>query len=207
MRAEAPLTTGSGRIFALRFPANRFTIRLMTFQEHNKFLAILFFVYGTLNTLSVIAVCLFLFIFSSSIPQIIPQVSDPQMRIEPEFFARFFALIIAFVFIFQLIFTAPAFVAGYALLKRKRWARTAGIIGAVLAAMSFPIGTAICVYALWFLLGDGGKALYLGSDAAGANQVPPRDWRVNAPPSLWDDPTARTTGASQVPPEPTDWRR
>jgi hypothetical protein len=175
----------------------------MTVQEHNKLLAISFLAYGALHTLTTIVMCLILFIVSSSIPQI----SDPQMQIEPQFFIRFFYLIIVLVAVFQLVFTTPAFVAAYALLKRKHWARTAGIVGAVLAAMSFPIGTAICVYALWFLLGDGGKLLYPGSDASDQHKSFARDWQTNSPPSLWEDRPAQT-GGSRVPPgEPPEWRK
>jgi len=51
-------------------------------------------------------------------------------------------------------------VAAWALLKKKPWARVAGIVGAVVSAMSVPFGTAACVYALWFFLGEHWKEVY-----------------------------------------------
>jgi hypothetical protein len=36
----------------------------------------------------------------------------------------------------------------------------ASIIAGVIAAMSVPIGTAACVYSLWFFLGDNWKSIY-----------------------------------------------
>ena len=71
---------------------------------------------------------------------------------------------IAFMWVFMGGFyglmTLPSLVAGYGLLKRKPWARTAAIIGGVTAAMSFPIGTAVCAYTFWFLFSEPGKLLY-----------------------------------------------
>jgi hypothetical protein len=58
------------------------------------------------------------------------------------------------------LMTLPSLVAGYGLLKRKPWARTAAIVGGVTAAMSFPIGTAVCAYTFWFLFSEPGKLLY-----------------------------------------------
>ena len=47
----------------------------------------------------------------------------------------------------------PSFVAGYALIERQSLAGSSRL-------RSFPIGTAICVYTLWFLLSEPGKILY-----------------------------------------------
>jgi hypothetical protein len=45
----------------------------------------------------------------------------------------------------------PSLIAGIGLLKQKRWARTLGMIVAVLALASFPVGTAAGIYTLWVL--------------------------------------------------------
>ena len=55
--------------------------------------------------------------------------------------------------------------------------RTLGIVISILSLFSIPIGTALGIYGLWFLLGDMGKALYLGSEAPAGYYNPP-----NAPP-------------------------
>lgn len=45
----------------------------------------------------------------------------------------------------------PSLIAGIGLLKNKSWARILGIVLAILAATSFPVGTAAGVYTLWVL--------------------------------------------------------
>jgi nitrate reductase gamma subunit len=45
----------------------------------------------------------------------------------------------------------PSLIAGIGLLKGKGWARTLGMIVAVLALASFPVGTAAGIYTLWVL--------------------------------------------------------
>jgi hypothetical protein len=45
----------------------------------------------------------------------------------------------------------PSLIAGIGLLKQKGWARTLAIVLAVLALVSFPVGTAAGVYTLWVL--------------------------------------------------------
>ncbi|MBV9241060.1 MAG: hypothetical protein JO314_03540 [Acidobacteria bacterium] len=59
--------------------------------------------------------------------------------------------------------------------------RTLGIVISILSLFSFPLGTALGIYGLWFLLGDMGKSLYLGSAAptgnyGSPNQPPPGNW-------------------------------
>ena len=65
-----------------------------------------------------------------------------------------------FMFIVQTVITSPSFIAAYALLKKKHWAKTASIVAAVVAGMSIPVGTAACVYSLWFFMGDNWKSIY-----------------------------------------------
>lgn len=63
------------------------------------------------------------------------------------------AAIMVFVGLINVLIIGPSFLAGYALLKKKRWAKTVGIIAGVLAGMSFPFGTAVCVYTCGSSLG------------------------------------------------------
>ena len=117
----------------------------MTKEQHNKYLAIAFFVHGAIHVLWLVVIGLLVFLFFSVIPHGAREAEPP---------LAFFALLFGFVVMIQLAVTLPSFIAGYALLKTKRWARIAGIVEAV------PIGTAVCVYALWFLLSKGGNELY-----------------------------------------------
>jgi hypothetical protein len=57
--------------------------------------------------------------------------------------------------------------------------RTLGIVVCSLMLLSFPLGTALGVYGLWFLLGDMGKALYTGTP------MPVREDPAPPPPNSW----------------------
>src|SRR6266849_10375055 len=89
---------------------------------------------------------------------------------------QFLVLIFVFAAIVTVAITIPSVVAGYALLKRRPWAKVAGIVGGVVAAMSFPIGTAIAVYTFWFLFGDVGKQVY-GVKKKELPPLPPSEWQ------------------------------
>lgn len=137
----------------------------MTNEQHNKYAAIAFFVHGGFQVLMTAFIGLMFFIMFS-IPDR-PGEPGPPM----EFLAFFFGI----MFLFQAVFTVPSFVAGYAMLKKKSWARLSAIIGGVIAAMSVPFGTAACVYALWFFLGDNWKEVYAEEEFrfnAGPGQIP-----------------------------------
>jgi hypothetical protein len=77
------------------------------------------------------------------------------------------------------IFVIPQLLGGWKLLKEKPAARIWGTVGSVVALLSFPLGTAVGIYGLWFLFGDEGKRFYLpGGNAAVNNfQPPPHNWQ------------------------------
>jgi len=79
-----------------------------------------------------------------------------------------------------LLFAAINLTAGYKMLKEKAGARNWGIAASVVSLLSIPLGTALGIYGLWFLLGDEGKQFYLG----GYRQqnmfnppTPPQNWQ------------------------------
>jgi hypothetical protein len=125
----------------------------MTTEEHNKTLGICHLAYGGLMTLFMIGMCLFMWGMLSTLPTR-PGGPDPEMPL------AFFGIMLAFMVIYSLIFFLPSMIAGYAMLKRKDWARTASIIAAVFEVMSFPFGTAVGVYSFWFMFSEAGKSLY-----------------------------------------------
>lgn len=132
----------------------------MTPEEHNKTLGILHIVYGGLHTLLMLAIiAVMYFVFDEIGRQ--PNAPPP----------AFFLMFAIFGGIFALIYTVPSYVAGYAMLKRKPWARVASIIAAVIEIMNVPFGTAIGIYALWFLFGKG-EAFYRGDAVTPAGQRP-----------------------------------
>jgi len=68
----------------------------------------------------------------------------------------FLAISLAATFIgaIMLVVSVPGIVAGYGLLKRKSWARPLAIVVGLFNLSSFPVGTAVGIYALWTLFQD-----------------------------------------------------
>lgn len=98
----------------------------------------------------------------------------------------FVAMIFVFIGAFSVVKTIPSFVAGYALLRRRSWAKVAGIVGGVVAATSFPIGTAVGAYTLWFLFSEQGKQVYAVSKKH-LPPPPPGEWQSSCGYSGHDD--------------------
>jgi hypothetical protein len=155
--------------------------------DHNKVLGILHLAYGGFSVFLMAAISVFMLgVFG------VLAINQPRGEAVP---LGVFAVVMIFVVLINLIIIAPSFLAGYALLKRKTWAKTMGIIAGIIAGMSFPIGTAVCVYTLWFLLGEKGRALY---DRA-AYALPP------APP-FWATASRKQEPQYVPPSSPPDWR-
>lgn len=115
--------------------------------------------------------------------------------------AVIFVIMLLFMTVMFALFTLPSFVAGYGLLKRKKWAKVWAIIAAVLAGGQFPIGTAVTVYTFWFLFSEPGKQMFEGGNYA----LPPgRQTWVN---EQWEyDAQRQREGQYTPPPPPPDWR-
>ena len=125
-------------------------------------------------------------------------LSRPGAAGPPIFITIFMLLFMAVMFG---VFTLPSLVAGYGLLKRKKWARIWAIISAVLAGGQFPMGTAVTVYTFWFLFSDPGKRYFEQDNYA----LPPgRQTWAN---QQWDYEAQRQhEGQYNPPPPPPDWR-
>lgn len=158
----------------------------MTPEQHSKYVGVAHLVYGGVYLLLTL---LFMLFFLAMFVSSLPNGNDGGLG--------FLLVIWVFFSIFWLAFVIPSFVAGYGLLKHKRWARTAAIVGGVVSGMSFPIGTAVCVYTFWFLFSEPGRRLY----DRPAYPLPP-------PPPLWNRDFAGSRKEPQyIPPSsPPDWR-
>jgi hypothetical protein len=130
----------------------------VTNEQHNKFIAYSFLGYSAFQ-LAMLALMVAMFSMVFFIPV---EPGDPGPP------TAFFGIMIAFVSVFYLAFTAPAIVAAYALLKKKSWARMASIVAGVTSVMNVPFGTAACVYAFWFFLGENWKSVYTENDRTGS---------------------------------------
>ena len=169
----------------------------MTLEDHNKVIGIMHLIWGGFNALMmVILIPLFIAIAGLG-------AADPNA---PPGLAAVFGIFGVLMLFFALLFGLPPILAGYAMLKRKSWAKTAGIIAACVEALSFPFGTALCVYTLWFHLGEGQNFHRDG------NAFAPQDWRGSLREgSAYDWETRRAPQSSRpreyTPPhQPPDWR-
>jgi hypothetical protein len=163
----------------------------MSPTDHNKILGICHLVYGGIHSLTMLAVVAFFIFFAPLMP---PDGPPP----------AFFLFIGTFILFFTLLFTIPAFVAGYALLKHKSWARTACIVAAVLEAMNAPIGTAVCIYSFWFMFSDAGKKFY--EQTTPYDVVPRSLAEAQQPPAWWRDEARAREAEPLRAPQPPDWR-
>ena len=155
----------------------------MTPQEHNKYLGISHLAYGGLMCLLCLAIMgLFIGVLSSA-------PGGPPVGV--------MLFMTIFIGALYALMTVPSLVAGYGLLKRRSWARTASIIGAVTAAMNFPIGTAVCVYTFWFLFSEPGRLVF-----------DKRDYMLPPGRQAWANETHQREPESVYtpPPTPPDWR-
>ena len=159
----------------------------MTPTSHNKTLGILHLAYGGLTALLMALMIIFMLTIMGGIAT---NNNGEPLPIGVVVFITIALLVVT------LLHTVPSFLAGYALLKRKRWAKTMGIIAAVVAGLSFPLGSALCVYTLWFLFGEGGRFLYHKA----AYALPPGD-------ASWARKVNREPEHEYLPPSaPPDWR-
>lgn len=163
----------------------------MTPEQHNKYLGYSHLAYAAFFFVTML---FFLIFFGAMMIGIGSSAPDGP----PLFLFGFMWLFIGLIYAGM---TVPSFIAGYGLLKKKKWARTASIISAVLAGMQFPMGTAVCVYTFWFLFSEPGKAMF----ERNSYSLPPgrQDWANQA----WDHNAQRQRDVQYQPPQsPPDWR-
>jgi hypothetical protein len=120
----------------------------VTNEQHNRYIAYAFFA----NAGFYFLIILFMIAMFSALFFGTPGDPGPP--------AGFFVVMMAFLSIIYSLFALPSLIAGYALLKKKSWARTASIVAGVVAGMNMPVGTAACVYALWFFFSENWKEVY-----------------------------------------------
>jgi len=123
-------------------------------EKHIKILGVLNIVWGALGAFTGLAI---LIIFGGAFG-IIGSVA-PHESIPP-FVPSIVAVVggaIAFLF---LVLSAPAIIAGAALISLKPWARILAIIISVLHLMNVPFGTALGIYGLWVLFSQESQKLF-----------------------------------------------
>lgn len=143
----------------------------MTAKDHNKTLGILFLVWGGLQALGLL---ISLFMFGGMGAALVATgKNDEQIG------GAVFLGLALFIGVISIAILVPTLMAGFKLLKAQRSARTWAIAAAIIALINIPLGTALGVYALWFLFGEEGKRFYGGSNLAPGSYAPPQ------PPNSW----------------------
>jgi hypothetical protein len=172
----------------------------MTTQDHNKVIGIMHLIWGGFNALMMLFFVPFFFAISGII------TSDPNAPPEVTTMFGFFGV---FMLAFAVLFGLPSVIAGYAMLRRKRWARVAGVIASCLCALSLPFGTALCIYTLWFMFSPGEHFYSNDTDltqswrAPGLRDAHTFDWEAQRA----ADASRRDHVRDYVPPpQPPDWR-
>jgi hypothetical protein len=122
----------------------------MSNEDHNKFLAWIFLVHGGFQLLVT-------FVFLAVFAIILRSPPNPGSMPPP---ADLLLIIFGIMFVFQMVFVIPSLTAAYALLNRKSWARAAAIVAGIASAMNVPFGTLVCLYSVWFFLGDNWREVY-----------------------------------------------
>ena len=123
----------------------------MTADQHNRYLGFAHLAYAALHSLMGVLFGVMMIVMFSTIP---PQPGHPSSP------PAIFVVMACFLLAFTVGWAIPSMVAAYALLKRKSWAKTAGVVAGVFAAPQMPFGTAVCVYTFWFLFSEPGRSLY-----------------------------------------------
>ena len=80
----------------------------------------------------------------------------------------------------SIVIAAMAFVtivAGWKVLKVSQSGRILGIVASMLCLPSFPLGSALGVYGLWFFLSEPGKQLYEGASPGSLPPPPQNSWQ------------------------------
>ncbi len=139
----------------------------MTAKEHNKLLSIFFFAQGGLQLFGGVLMALIYggmgsFMLASA------------RREEEQVMGGIFVVLAVVIGLVILLFAALDLFVGYSLLKERSIGRTLGIIMSVISLFGFPLGTALGIYGLWFLLGDVGKNFYLGNSSSLSSIPPPQ---------------------------------
>ncbi len=143
----------------------------MTAKEHNKLLSIFFFIVGGLQVF--VGIIMF-FVYGGIGTAMLANAR----REEEQAVGGILMGVGLVVGLFVLVFAAFSLLTGWKLFKEKSAGRIMGIIASCLCLLSFPLGTALGIYGLWFLLGEQGKHFYEGGgNMPNSYPPPPNHWQ------------------------------
>jgi hypothetical protein len=125
----------------------------MTAEEHNKTLATLYFVYGGMHGLTLVALALLVLAL---------QTSTSGLNFISPFWMKLSLAV--FVVLLLIVGLLPVMV-GYGFRKRKSWVKPLGFALAIISLVNIPIGTALGIYTIKFFRSEGGTRIYGGKTA------------------------------------------
>ena len=131
----------------------------MTAEEHNNTLATLHFIYGAMHGLTLAGLLLL---------AVVVKLASPDASSISTFWIAFGVLM--FVVLLFVVGLLPL-VVGYALKKRRLWAKPLGLALAVISLVNIPVGTALGIYTIKFFRSEGGARLYGGQTSTSESDL------------------------------------
>jgi len=130
----------------------------MTTDEHNQTLATLHFIYGAMHGLTLAGLLLLVLAVRFA-------------ALEANSISTFWIVsgVLIFVILLLGVGVLPLAV-GYALKKRKRWAKPLGLSLGVISLVNIPVGTALGIYTIKFFRSEGGIRLYGGRSSSASER-------------------------------------
>ncbi len=154
----------------------------MTGRDQARLLGLFFWIFTGFQILIIAFIAIIYFVVFGAIIASVPhKPGEPG----PEVILPILLVVMVIIGIMTAIFSIPKVVAGFGLRNEKSWARIWAIIACCMAVLSFPLGTALGVWGLIFLLGDDGKRYFenpsYGRLGVGSNSMasppPPNSWQ------------------------------
>ena len=127
-------------------------------ETHVKVLGAVQIVFGALGLMG----ALFLAIVFSGAAGIVGASGDPDAQVALPFIGITGMALVTFITITSL----PGVIIGIGLLRRRSWARIAGIVLSLVSLMFIPVGTIIGAYGLWVLFSKDTERLFSPMPAA-----------------------------------------
>ena len=138
----------------------------MTARDHNKLLGIFFFIQAGLQLFGGIIIALVYGIVGGA-------TLSAARREDEQVMGGIFLGLAVIVGIVMLALGAFTLFTGFKIKNERPIGRTLGIILSILVLFSFPLGTALGIYGLWFFFGDLGKNFYAGLSTGNRSPAPP----------------------------------
>lgn len=138
----------------------------MTARDHNKLLSIFYFIQAGLQLIGGVIVFIVYVVLGGA-------MMSSSSRGDEQMMGGIFMGMGVLIAIVCLVMGAFTLFTGFKVHKEQPIGRTLGIILSILVLLSFPIGTALGIYGLWFFFGDMGKNLYSGLKAGSYAPPPP----------------------------------